>query len=340
MPELEIVRRLGLSQGTVRRALTELAGEGLLERRRAIGTLVRHPAAAGLKHVALVAADFNGLYSGAIIGHFQTECQKRGITLRIVRLGPADGSQTVERHLAFPPETGAVAFLALPDAVVRSLTQILGERGYRTLVIDRNMEHYTGSQVGLSNESAIEMGLTRLSGLGHRRIVFLVGEPEESDAVKERCRLFMAEARKRGLREARVFYCGIHAWENGAEAVVRAMPGLWNVGEPPTAIFAVSDVCALGALNWLQQQGVRVPGMVSLLSYDGTQLTSYSHPKLTTLVQPFADYAERALDILADPRGVPKSLCLPPTYLEGGTTAPLVRSAKAAKPAKAAIKKA
>ncbi|SDU11611.1 LacI family transcriptional regulator [Verrucomicrobium sp. GAS474] len=341
MPELEIVRRLGLSQGTVRRALSELAGEGLLERRRAIGTLVRHPAAAGLKHLALVAADFNALYTGTIIGHFQMECQKRGVTLRILRLGPTDDSQTVERNLAFPPDEGAVAFLALPDAVVRSMTQILGDRGYRTLVIDRNMENYAGSQVGLCNRSAVEMGMDRLTKLGHRRIAFLVGEPEESEAVQERCRLFTAEARKRGLREARVFHCGIHAWENGAEAVVRAMPELWSGGEPPTAVFAISDVCALGALSWLQQQGVRLPEEVSLLSFDGTQLTGYSHPKISTLVQPFEEYAERALDILSDPRAVSKNLSLSPAYREGGTTAPLARPRKTAKSAgRGAVEKA
>lgn len=324
LPELEITRRLNLSQGTVRRALTELASEGLLERRRAVGTVVRHPPAAALKSLAIIAADFTGLQLGAIIALFQGECQERGISLQIIRMGPTDDSQVVDRNLAFAPSLGGVVLLGLPDVVVRSLTRGLSDRGYRTVGVDRSIDDYPASQIGLCNRSAIEMGITHLTEVGHRRILFLVGEPEESDAVKERCRFFEEIALLRGLTEARVFHCGSHAWENGADAVVRSMPAIWGAPHRPTAIFAISDVCAIGALGWLQQQGVNIPGTASILSYDGTDLTSYSHPKLTTLVQPLKQYVEKAFEILVD-RGnsSPRRVFFPPSYRDGGTVAPL-----------------
>ncbi|SDU11769.1 LacI family transcriptional regulator [Verrucomicrobium sp. GAS474] len=323
LPELEMVQRLNLSQGTVRRALTELATEGLLERRRAIGTVVCHPLTAGLRQLAVVLPEFSSLFSTAILSSLQLRCQQLGIALQIIRIGPSDHLQAVERNFGFSPDDGAVVALAAPDPVIRSLHQRMSDRGYRLLCLGKHLENYPGSQISLCNASAMTMGLDRLTELGHRRILFLVGEPEEDDVVKARCRLFEQQAKERGLTEARVFHCGSHNWENGAQAVAQAMPSVWNSPSRPTAIFAVSDICAMGALNWLQQQGVDVPGAVSIVGFDGTDLTRYSFPTISTLVQPLERYAEAAIEILENPSRVRQSLFLPPTYREAGTTAPL-----------------
>ena len=65
-----------------------------------------------------------------------------------------------------------------------------------------------------------------------------------------------------------------------------------------TAIFAVSDVTALGAIRALHDLGKRVPEDISVMGYDGLAIGQYSLPRLTTVRQDTQQLAERGVDTL------------------------------------------
>ena len=65
-----------------------------------------------------------------------------------------------------------------------------------------------------------------------------------------------------------------------------------------TAIFAVSDVMALGAIRALSDMGKRVPEDISVVGYDGIVSGQYSLPRLTTIRQDTQLLAERGVDTL------------------------------------------
>ena len=65
-----------------------------------------------------------------------------------------------------------------------------------------------------------------------------------------------------------------------------------------TAVFAVSDVLAMGTLSYLNEQGVSVPGEVSVMGFDNIRLSAYTVPKLTTVAQPMYRIGYRAVEKL------------------------------------------
>jgi DNA-binding LacI/PurR family transcriptional regulator len=83
------------------------------------------------------------------------------------------------------------------------------------------------------------------------------------------------------LSKPSLVYEGDFSVESGAaglEALLSANPDL-------TAVFFASDLMAIGALRWAQQQGIKVPGDVSIVGFDNIELSEYVTPGLTTIHQ-------------------------------------------------------
>ena len=93
-----------------------------------------------------------------------------------------------------------------------------------------------------------------------------------------------------------------------------------------TAIFAVSDVMALGAIRALNDMGKRVPEDISVVGYDGIVTGQYSLPRLTTVRQDTQKLAERGVDTLLrsiQRRSPPVHELVPFHLIQGESAAPL-----------------
>lgn len=69
---------------------------------------------------------------------------------------------------------------------------------------------------------------------------------------------------------------------------------------PCTAIFAISDILAIGAARALSEEGLKIPEDVSLAGFDGVEIGKYMSPSLTTLKQPVGSMARETARILFD----------------------------------------
>lgn len=95
-----------------------------------------------------------------------------------------------------------------------------------------------------------------------------------------------------------------------------------------TAIFAMSDVMAIGAIRALRDLGRRVPEDISVVGYDGISIARYCVPRLTTVRQDTGRLAERGVDILLrgiERAGRPVHEVIPFQLVEGESVAPLSR---------------
>ena len=79
-----------------------------------------------------------------------------------------------------------------------------------------------------------------------------------------------------------------------------AMKNLLDRMENITAVFAMSDVMAMGAMRAIKDRGLRIPEDISVVGYDGIELTEYLVTKLTTIRQNREEIAKRSVDILID----------------------------------------
>lgn len=93
-----------------------------------------------------------------------------------------------------------------------------------------------------------------------------------------------------------------HTLENGYDAASFIM----SQKEKPTAIFACSDQQALGAVNYLQEHGYRIPEDISVMGFDDIDLASLFQPKLTTIRQYPYDMGVLATKLIMDQLKVKK----------------------------------
>ncbi len=138
-----------------------------------------------------------------------------------------------------------------------------------------------------------------LIDLGHRSIGVIAGPADASNAIGrvEGYRQAMTEA---GL-EMRPEWVAPSTF--GLEAGHQAARQLMMLQERPTALFAVNDNTAIGALSALTQLGLSVPGDVSVVGYNDIPIVSHLPTPLTTVRIPFEQIAARALDLLIDGDG-------------------------------------
>ena len=116
-------------------------------------------------------------------------------------------------------------------------------------------------------------------------------------------------------------YPGHWDYEDG----VNALHYFTELPEPPTAIFAMSDLMAVGALNEARRMNIAIPEQLSLAGFDCIELALYTDPPLTTLHIPFQQMGYNATKILSERLVKPSeehSLLIPGELVSGGTVAP------------------
>ena len=74
-----------------------------------------------------------------------------------------------------------------------------------------------------------------------------------------------------------------------------AMEKLLDKNPDMTAVFTHSDIIAIGAVRALHDAGNRIPDDISVIGYDGIELTQFMSPRLTTIRRDADDIAERAV---------------------------------------------
>ena len=75
----------------------------------------------------------------------------------------------------------------------------------------------------------------------------------------------------------------IRRTEIGVETATAATRSLLALPEPPTALFAVTDAMAIGALRAARERGVRVPEGLAVVGMDDIEMSAYTDPPLTTV---------------------------------------------------------
>jgi len=73
-----------------------------------------------------------------------------------------------------------------------------------------------------------------------------------------------------------------------------------SLRNPPTAIFASSDLQAVGLLRAAHERGLRVPEDLAVVAFDGTKESEFCWPPLTVVAQPIAEMARTAVRLVLD----------------------------------------
>ncbi|WP_198671517.1 LacI family DNA-binding transcriptional regulator [Desertihabitans aurantiacus] len=203
---------------------------------------------------------------------------------RFVQLADELRQHQVDGIIATPPET---------PTVIASLQQ-LDRAGIPVVTIGITVP---GTGVDFVSCNTYDGGLAamrHLTSQGHRRIALLTGTPAES----------VAGSRFRAYRDALdEIGVGIDAdlvmeADLDRESGLRSTAELLRRSERPTAVFAVNDMIAIGALQACHAAGVDVPGELSIVGFDDVPMASLTTPMLTTVSQPRSELGATAADLL------------------------------------------
>ncbi|MCR4267152.1 LacI family DNA-binding transcriptional regulator [Nitratireductor sp. ZSWI3] len=212
-----------------------------------------------------------------LMGNTENDPEREIEYFDMLRDGHADGMILMTGKL--PAQDGSRHKLPPNSPIVVALEMIEGS-GFPHVQID--------------NVAAARAAVEHLIGLGHRRIAHISGPIPE----------VMSVLRQEGYRQA-MNAAGLAVpagYEPRGDYLLHggaaACKALFDLREPPTAIFVANDEMAFGAIHQLRGMGRDVPGDVSVVGFDDLYLSEAFYPPLTTVHQPRIDIGRQAMTLL------------------------------------------
>ena len=152
------------------------------------------------------------------------------------------------------------------------------------------------SSVSTDDRQAARCAIDSLIAMGHKNFVIVGGDREVSDTSRLRYEGCLQSFRNHGIEyDEELDYQGVRfSYQDGYNATQQLIAG----GRKFTALFAIADVMAIGAVRALHNNGLRVPRDVSVMGFDGLILGSYLIPQLSTVIQSAKQMAQRGVEIL------------------------------------------
>ena len=313
---VQIATRLGVSPSTVSRALRqETAHLVSPHRRKEILDLADHlrfspnPGARILRRglnttlTVVVPLDENIFFSefyGRFLAGSLHAAATRGWDVHICTLRKTARSDFREALQHLGMDSSGIIYFAEPlsEADVHKL------QGYRRpLVLTKSVlppdvepASIGAPVVGIDNRGGARSAAGLLMQLGHRKIGLILG-PSGSRDARERKEGYLEVLRRDGVgpRPEWIFEGPFNAQTGRA-----AMEAFLRAPERPTAICCSNDEIAFGVIDAARSAGLHCPNDISVVGFDDGMWATACRPGLTTVRQPLADLAERAVSLLVE----------------------------------------
>lgn len=152
------------------------------------------------------------------------------------------------------------------------------------------------SSVATDDIAAAKCAVDMLVGQGHRHIGIVGGDLKMSHTSKQRYRGCQKSFEEHGISfdEENDYAKARFSFDSAYRATERLMQKAPDI----SAIFAMSDVMAIGSIRALIDLNYKVPQDISVIGFDGTALAEYYHPKLATIKQQYQTLAARSIELL------------------------------------------
>jgi LacI family transcriptional regulator len=180
-----------------------------------------------------------------------------------------------------------------------------------TVAVDIELVGPRAGFITSDNLDGARVAVRHLWKLGHRRIASITGNTGTKPGL-DRLVGFRSELEALGgdPRDAYVEE-GDFYMDSGYEAMRR----LLALPEPPTAVFAASDLMAVGAIKAIEDAGLRCPDNVAVVGFDDIQIAELLNPSLTTIRQDKRGLGTTAalslVQMIEDPDSAPPARMLP-----------------------------
>ena len=302
----DIAKEAGVSASTVSRVLTGNAAvrQDKKERIRSIiqkynfkpNALAKGLSDTSTKTIGIIAADVRNPYYSALFVACEVAAEKAGYSVSLANsLGEKEREQAQldlllqQRVDAIIQMGGRVDDLITDDAYAEKVRSVC-----RTtpVVVTGKLDKAPVHSVVIDEAMGMNLVMEHLIGLGHKKIALVGGEMRvNSTYLKyQKYREILA---KYGIQENGEYVVnGTYDPETGYEATNKIL----ELKDRPTAIIAINDFAASGALRSIREHRLHVPEDISVISFDNTYIADLVMPKLTSVDYNYEDYGKLLRD--------------------------------------------
>lgn len=297
-----IADEVGVSVATVSKVLngrsdvapdTRARVEASLERHRYRRRSKKRPVGTG--QIDLVFHEFDSAWAMEIIRGVEAVTAPSNLDVVLSQLGGKHHppQQWLDTVLSRRP-LGVLFVLCSPTLAQQ---QQLRRQGIPFVVVDTDSATTASvPTVGSNNWNGGLLATRHLLELGHRRIAIISG-PDDVLCSRARLAGFRFAHDEAGIAvDPELVRYGTFYLNAGYDHGI----ALLDRPDRPTAIFAGSDMQALGVLRAARRLGLDVPGQLSVIGYDNVPMAAWTDPALTTVDQPIRDMAGTATRMVLD----------------------------------------
>jgi LacI family transcriptional regulator len=301
---IDVARQAGVSQATVSRVLAGSARVNASTRDRVLAAVsdlgyIPNLVARAMKTgrsgaIGIVVAQLRDPFYPAALVAFGHELSRRGQRMVLF------STEASEEAALSAVRQGIVDGLVFASGGSESptLRAALGT-GIPVVLFNRALPEPSADLVTSDNARGARLVAEHLIELGHRRIAVVDGDAAGSPLAERRAAFAEALADAGTPLDPLLTATDAPGYNGGHAAITR----LLALADPPTAVFAVDDITALGVIDGARRSGVRVPageGMrrLSVVGYDDIEQAAWQPYNLTTVRQPVREMAERCIELL------------------------------------------
>lgn len=239
--------------------------------------------------------------------HIGTEGDELGEGAALVRSKRLRGLILLGGRLDYTPEEAAMLDAPFVCCTFTNTFGSLDKNRFSSVSIDDYKEAYKATKLLIEK--------------GHRKIAVLLANIDDHSVSQLRYQGYCDALKASGIELDRdlVVECQGYEMRHAYQATRRLIKRRGDV----TALFTIADAMGIAAMKALSKEGKKVPEDCSVISIDGIEISKYTTPTLTTLIQPREEMGEEAVRILTDLLSGKKNthVCLETRLRKGETLA-------------------
>lgn len=246
--------------------------------------------------VGLLLPSVSNIFFAELADVIIEELDKRGyLTIVMATMEKEDKFRQCLLNLASRQVSGIIAVPCGASNI--PLLEQIDKNSAPVVLIDRSAHESSLSFVTTNNYQGALDGTKELIKKGHRRIVCIQGKTDSS-TNKDRVSGYKDAMAQAGLQE-NILICGNEfSIQNGYLETKLLLAG--DESLRPSALFALSNMIAMGAMKAIQEAGLRIPQDIALITFDNNTYLDFMQPSLTRISQATNDMAILAVKILFD----------------------------------------
>lgn len=243
--------------------------------------------------ILVLTPNISNPYYSQIISGMEDKAHKNNYNIMLCNTNSSSKREKVFLELLYNKLSDGVIFMA-SELSMHEITEI--SKRFPVIQCCEYLEGAGVSHVSIDNYSAAYRAVKYLLSLNHKRI----------GMISSVNKFISTSLREKGYRQAledegikfKPELISYGDYQYGFKSGLKATKQLLGLRDRPTAIFAISDILAIGAIRAAKEKKLEVPKDIAVVGFDNISYASMFNPMLTTISQPLYDLGSTAIDLL------------------------------------------